>query len=355
MTAAAINGIIRTMDDVAMAAGVLRAGGLVAFPTETVYGLGADATSSSAIRKIFEAKGRPPTNPLIIHVADEPTARQFAASWPETASRLVRRFWPGPLTLVVPKSDRIVPEATAKLATAGFRCPDHPLALALLRAFAGPVAAPSANRSSRVSPTTAQHVREELGTRVDFILDGGACPVGIESTVLDLTTPTPMILRPGAITAGQIEAEIGRTVLFEGVADPAASASSPGQQAVHYAPSTAAYRFESADRFRVATWCREHLAESWAIVAIGSVDAEAMMTALPGMDPDRHALIEMPTSAREYARRLYATLRDLDARNLDTIWMQMPPDEPQWAAVRDRLSRATRAAGGVLAGEHGQS
>src|SRR5436305_14927180 len=169
------------MSDISKAIEILRTGGLVAFPTETVYGLGADATNPAAVRKIFAAKGRPATNPLIVHVADEAVARKYAAIWPAAASRLAGKFWPGPLTLVVAKHPSIPSEATAGRQTVGLRAPDHPLALELLRGFAGAVAAPSANRSTRISPTTAEHVREELGDRIDLILDGGPCRVGIES------------------------------------------------------------------------------------------------------------------------------------------------------------------------------
>src|SRR4051812_1359954 len=184
-------------NDIRRAAQVLRSGGLVAFPTETVYGLGADATNADAVAKIFAAKGRPSTNPLIVHVADAATARRYATDWPVAASRLAERFWPGPLTLVLPKAMSIVSAVTAGLGTVGLRVPNHPLALQLLQDFSGPVAAPSANRSNRVSPTTAQHVRDELGDSVDVILDGGPCAVGIESTVIDLTTaPRPTLLRP---------------------------------------------------------------------------------------------------------------------------------------------------------------
>src|SRR5947199_1722271 len=175
----------------------LRAGGLVAFPTETVYGLGADATNAEAVAKIFAAKGRPSTNPLIVHVADVPTARRYAAEWNDAAQALAAAWWPGPLTLVLRKNPVIVDAATAGRPTVALRVPDHPLALRLLQLFGGPVAAPSANKSNHVSPTTAGHVREELGDAVDVVLDGGPCSVGIESTVVDLTGKRPVVLRPG--------------------------------------------------------------------------------------------------------------------------------------------------------------
>jgi len=200
---------VPAQSDIDRAVSILKAGGLVAFPTETVYGLGADARSSEAVLKIFAAKGRPPTNPLIVHVSGVAMAKLYAMEWPDTARRLAQKYWPGPLTLVLPRYRTIAPEVSAGLDTVGLRMPNHPLALELIQRFDGPIAAPSANRSNHLSPTTAQHVREELGDAVDLILDGGPCRVGIESTVLDLTGSQPMILRPGGITRAQIEKVIG--------------------------------------------------------------------------------------------------------------------------------------------------
>lgn len=311
------------------AAALLRRGGLVAFPTETVYGLGADATNPAAVVRIFAAKGRPATNPLIIHVADAGVAQRYAAHWPEVAARLARRFWPGPLTIVLPKRPIIVDGATAGLGTLGLRCPDHPLALELLRAFDGPVAAPSANRSTRVSPTTAQHVRDELGDAVDLVLDGGACTVGIESTVLDLAGDTPTVLRPGAVTAEMIEGEIGPVRLFAGSAPVSQAASSPGQHAIHYSPVTPAYRFELSDAEKVIEW-RDG---PFAVLAISSASAIAASAG---------RMIEMPADPAEYARILYATLRSLDDLDLRAILIELPPAAPQWLALRDRLARAAR-------------
>src|SRR5947207_69544 len=204
------------MSDVTEAVKILRRGGLVAFPTETVYGLGADATNADAVAKIFAAKGRPATNPLIVHVAGADVARRYAADWPVAASHLAQAFWPGPLTLVVPRGATIVSQVTAGGDTVGLRVPAHPLALELLRAFDGPVAAPSANKSNRVSPTAAQHVRDELGDAVDLVLDGGPCTVGIESTVLDLTGERPVILRPGGVQRRKIETILGPVDVFGG-------------------------------------------------------------------------------------------------------------------------------------------
>ncbi|HEV8605073.1 MAG TPA: L-threonylcarbamoyladenylate synthase [Tepidisphaeraceae bacterium] len=322
------------------AADILRSGGLVAFPTETVYGLGADATNDQAIAKIFQAKGRPPTNPLIVHVADIATAKKFAAEWPLTAHRLALKFWPGPLTLVLPKSPLIVDTVTAGKNTVGLRSPNHPLALALLKEFKGPLAAPSANRSTRVSPTTAQHVRDELGDSVDLILDGGPCSVGIESTVLDLTTLPPTILRPGAITREQIEAIVGPVHLFTGHTDPITPASSPGQQPVHYAPIAIAIRFDDSHNHSIIRWCSNHADEPWSILLLRGLVRDWDLVKRPS--PWTNKIIHMPENPTDYAKVLYATLRSLDDRGIQTIFIQMPPDTPEWLAIRDRLLRATR-------------
>lgn len=315
----------------------------MAFPTETVYGLGADATNPAAVELIYQTKGRPDTNPLIIHVADIATARRFAAEWPDEAQKLADRFWPGPLTLVLPK--RVPPagwtipdSATAGLATVGLRVPNHPLALAILRAFEGPLAAPSANRSTRVSPTTAAHVREEFpagSAEPAMILDGGACEVGIESTVVDLTDPeSPAVLRPGRVTAAQIEETIGRPVRM-GVGNTPTDrpAASPGQQEIHYAPSAPAYRFSTAQRGLIQP-------ETPAGRINGLVALSPLV--LPGGVKKWGPIVAMSRDPEAYARRLYEVLREIDAMEPEAIFIEMPPDEPQWQAVRDRLRRATR-------------
>jgi L-threonylcarbamoyladenylate synthase len=289
---------------------ILLAGGLVAFPTETVYGLGADATNARAVARIFEVKGRPATNPLICHVADESAAQRYAADWPLAASRITKAFWPGPLTVVVAKAQAIVDAVTAGRDTVGLRMPDHPLTLELLRAFGGALAGPSANRSTHVSPTTARHVRDELGNAVDLILDGGPCSVGIESTVLDLSTDLPTILRPGGVSREQIEAVLGPVEAKSALSDQAAPTKSPGQHAVHYAPRTPAYRFDPRDREK--------------------------------LDTSNAAIVELTLDPETYARNLYARLRLLDTQDLRAIYVEMPPDTPQWTAVRDRLVRATK-------------
>lgn len=307
------------------AVAILRAGGLVAFPTETVYGLGADATNAEAVKKIFAAKGRPATNPLIVHVAGIDVARRYAAEWPERAQKLVERYWPGPLTILLPKAAAIADEVTAGLATVGLRMPNHPLALDLLRAFDGPVAAPSANRSTRVSPTTADHVRQELGDAVDLVLDGGPCIVGIESTVLDLSGDVPRILRPGAVNRAMIQAVIGRTELAVGTVQTTTAAQSPGQHEVHYAPRTTAFRYEPGEACRIST-------EDSGLIALGDVDAPRQFG----------SRVTLPRDPELYARHFYAKLRALDEMGLVAIYVQNPPDEPEWTAVRDRIRRATR-------------
>jgi L-threonylcarbamoyladenylate synthase len=299
---------------IAQAVEVLRRGGLVAFPTETVYGLGADATNARAVRRIFEEKGRPSTNPLICHVADETVARRYALDWPLAASGIAARFWPGPLTIVVAKAQTVVDEATAGNPTVALRVPDHPLTLELLRAFDGPLAGPSANRSTHVSPTIAQHVRDELGDAVDLILDGGPCRVGIESTVLDLSGAIPTILRPGGVSREQIEEVIGpvqmKTMPHPEGSQAGTPARSPGQQAIHYAPRTPAFRFHPRDRGK--------------------------------LDMTNAAIVELTLDPQTYAHNLYARLRLLDTQGLRAIYVEIPPDLPEWTAVRDRLMRATR-------------
>lgn len=294
---------------------ILRSGGVVAFPTETVYGLGADATNAAAVARIFQIKARPSTNPLIVHVADEQIARRYAREFPIAATKLVARFWPGPLTIVLPKSPAIVSSVTAGLDTVGLRAPDHPLALELLRALDGAIAGPSANKSTHVSPTTAQHVRDELGGAVDLILDGGSCSVGIESTVLSLVG-SPTILRLGAITREMIEDVLHESVsASHTVAEATSPMSGPGQLAVHYAPRTPAFRFEARERDRI--------------------------------DLTDAAMIEPTLDAETYARNFYARLRMLDAQHLRAIYIEMPPDAPLWAAVRDRIMRATKPLPGL--------
>ena len=309
------------------AADILRRGGLVAFPTETVYGLGGDATDDAAVRRIFEAKGRPSTNPLIVHVADMFLAKRQAAGWTEAADRLAEAFWPGPLTIVLPAADSISKLVAAGGQTVGLRVPDHAVALDLLRAFAeigsGAVAAPSANRSNHVSPTTAEHVRAELGESVDLILDGGPCRVGIESTVIDLSGEVPTILRPGGVSREAIEAVIG-PVQFRGGSD-AGVAASPGRQVRHYAPAVPAYRYESSDPIIIRPNARRSV---------------VLPLAASQRNMDGAITLPMPDEPIHYAQILYEILRQAEQLG-EAIYIEMPADVPEWAAVRDRLSRAT--------------
>jgi L-threonylcarbamoyladenylate synthase len=296
-------------EEIARAAQLLRAGKLVAFPTETVYGLGANALDATAVRRIFEAKGRPETSPLIVHVDSIEMARRYALKWPPEAERLALRYWPGPLTLVVPKTPQIPDIVTAGLNTVGLRMPDHPVALALIRAAGVPVAAPSANRFGQLSPTTAEHVRRGLGDAVDMILDGGPARVGIESTVVSLCGSEPVVLRPGMIAVEAVRA----AAAGEG-AHPA-----PGMSSSHYRPKT-----------RLLLVSREALPQGRGVYVWWKTPREAR-----DLESAR-----MPEDAGGYAAALYSMLHRLDAQGFDWIAVERPPDGPEWEGVRDRLTRA---------------
>lgn len=328
-------------DEISRAVDLLRGGGVVAFPTETVYGLGADATNLQAVRNVFAIKGRPATNPVIVHVADASVAHRFASKWPETATKLVEKFWPGPLTIILPKAETIVTAATAGRKTVGLRAPDHPMTQELLKAFDGPIIGPSANRSSRVSPTTAQHVKDELGEKIEMVLDGGPCKVGIESTVIDLSVTLPMILRPGAIAKWQIEQVIGPVEVFSGTVADGKSAPGPGMQGAHYAPMTPTYRFSRQHAPKIGEWCIKNPSKPAIILRLGKVASSDPIPASLSMNQRQ---VILPNTATEYARQMYAALRHADRQNPSVIWLEMPPDEAQWLAVRDRLLRASRVA-----------
>jgi len=302
----------------ARAAEYLRTGRLVAFPTETVYGLGANALDAAAVRGIFRAKGRPATNPLIVHIPDPSRVAIVAAEWPTAAARLAEHFWPGPLTIVVPKHPSVPEEVTAGGPTVAVRCPNHPVAQALLRAVDVPLAAPSANRSTELSPTRAEHVLKSLGGRIDLILDGGPCPGGIESTVVDVTGPMVRVLRPGLITVPMLEEGVGRVEVAtkgEGIAR------SPGQMERHYSPRTP---LRLVDGFAIVDDYLEAIAAGKRVGLLQLFGPEAM-----------------PNEPVAYAAKLYDQLHDLDKRGLDLILVEMPPDTPGWAAIRDRLTRAS--------------
>ncbi len=316
----------------AQAVELLRAGELVAFPTETVYGLGANALDASAVGRIYGAKGRPAYNPLIVHVADVGSAQRLVTSWPELATRLAERWWPGPLTLVLPKTDRIPELVTAGLPTVALRVPSHPVALALLRAADLPLAAPSANRSGEVSPTTAAHVARSLGSRVPLILDGGPTTVGIESTVVDLSGPVPVLLRPGMIGREELARIVGPIVQPQSSAGPEEARPSPGMLDRHYAPRARLRFFESGS-------AREILQEIESVrTSRGLVGALTRRLVLEGVD-----LVEqLPKGPAGYARELYGALHRMDEAGATLILVERPPDDPEWDAVRDRLERAAR-------------
>ena len=312
------------------AAEILRRGGLVAFPTETVYGLGANALDASAVARIFAAKGRPSYNPLIVHVPNEAAARDLVTDWPESASRLARAFWPGPLTMVLRKQGIVPDIVTAGLDSVALRVPAHPVALALLRATGLPLAAPSANRSTALSPTSARHVARSLGDRVELILDAGPTAVGIESTVVDLRGEQAVILRPGVINGYELEPFVGVIGLAE-AATGAAPRASPGMLDRHYAPRARVIMFEPADAPSV-------LAEVEQARASGrSVGMLLIETRITGVN-----VLRMPNDAKDYARRLYASLHALDESHCDVIYVERVPAGPEWVGVRDRLERASQ-------------
>ena len=287
------------------AAELIRSGQLVAFPTETVYGLGANALDPEAVRRIFETKQRPWASPLIVHVADEKMARSVSAEWPATAQKLADRFWPGPLTLVLKKA-AIVPDlVTAGLDSVGVRMPSHPMALELIRRAGVPIAAPSANRFTEISPTTAEHVRESLGHRVDMILNGGPTTVGIESTVVALHRAPPAVLRPGMITEEELEEVSG--IRFEREMDLPHIIESPGQHPRHYAPRT---------RF-------------------------ILLEADSAVPDGRGRILDLPEDHRQFAAVLYAELHKADREGWQWIAVRRPPDTPEWAGILDRLQRAS--------------
>jgi L-threonylcarbamoyladenylate synthase len=293
------------VSDVDRALAVLRRGGLVAIPTETVYGLAGDASNPDAVRKIFAVKGRPSNHPLIVHIAAADHLGDWATAIPDSAAVLADACWPGPLTLLVPRGVRVLDEVTSGLETVGLRVPAHPLTLELLARFEGGLAAPSANRFGRVSPTTAAHVRADLGDDVDFVLDGGPCPVGVESTIVDCTAEPPQILRPGGISTEQIVALLGMTL-----GDTSGPSRAPGMLESHYAPR-----------------CRVLLADSLS-------EAQGVAAAHCGSE------ILDDADLVHYAHTLFSRLRDADNRGVPTVVAVLPPATGLGHAIRDRLTKA---------------
>lgn len=299
-----------SQEDMQKAAQIIRSGGLVIFPTETVYGLGANALDPAAVQKIYALKGRPAQSPLIVHVSSIAQAKSMATEWLPETERLAEKYWPGPLTLVVPKKPFVPDEVTAGLKTVGLRIPRHPVALALIREAGVPIAAPSANRFTQLSPTTAEHAREAFGEETPFLLDGGPCEVGLESTVIAVSKDGLEVLRPGmarvenARTAGEVSGGGGHRA--------------PGQYAKHYSPRTRVLLVKEGRLPHTGKG-----AYLWLAYSAAAAKKK-----------------RMPERPEEYAGQLYEALHSMDREGLDFIAVEMPPDEPEWAAVRDRLLRA---------------
>ncbi len=315
--------------DLERAASLLRAGELVAFPTETVYGLGADAGNPDAVGAIFRAKGRPVDHPVIVHLPAVGNLRHWARDVPEVAERLAEMFWPGPLTLVMRRAPGVPDAITGGQGTVGLRVPGNPVALALLEAFGGALAAPSANRFGRVSPTTADHVIDEFGDQVAAVVDGGRCSVGLESTIVDLTGPRPRLLRPGMIGADVLEAELGMTLMRAGDAEgPRAS----GRLASHYAPGAIVELVAPA----ALEGRRDACVRAGERIAI-------LARRAPPVKCGEAVWIEMAREPVQFAGALYAELRRADAGGPDRILVESPPETPAWEAISDRLRRASAA------------
>lgn len=315
--------------DIIKAADILRAGGLVAIPTETVYGLAADALNEAAVRRIFAAKGRPMTHPLIVHLSDANQLTAWARDIPDAAWRLAKAFWPGPLTMILKKQPHVPAIVTGGQATVGLRVPAHPVARAVLTAFGSGVAAPSANRFTHISPTSAEAVREELGDKVDYILDGGDCAVGVESTIVDLSGGVPVILRPGMITSDAIHEVLHEPVMTQ---KKESETRAPGMHTLHYAPETKTLVLSAQE----------------IPVYLQSLSASAFPLALlthSGLHVNKDLKVivaPMPDHAGDYAHEIYRMLRALDHQELKSIIVEAVPESIEWEAIRDRLTKASQ-------------
>ncbi|MCC6531265.1 MAG: threonylcarbamoyl-AMP synthase [Burkholderiales bacterium] len=312
------------------AVAVLRAGGVIAFPTETVYGLGADASNAAAVAKIYALKARPSTHPVIVHLAAAEQLAQWAREVPASATLLAARYWPGPLTLILRRAAHVLDAVTGGQDSVALRVPSHPVAQALLHAFDGGVAAPSANRFGRVSATSAAHVREEFGAALDVVLDGGDCEVGIESTIVDVSGTQPALLRPGGISLAELEQALGAALGAIGTDAPRA----PGTLKAHYAPATP---LMLVDPDMVPELVRSFARQEKTVAVLSFSTMRALV---PGL-----AWVSAPADAPGYAHALYANLRLLDASGSDLIVVERPPPQPQWLAVLDRLTRAAAGSG----------
>lgn len=323
---------------IADAAARLRRGELVVFPTETVYGLGADALNPEAVSRIYIVKGRPAWNPVISHVADTLAAKALTRRWTDQAERLADAFWPGPLTMVLPRAAHIPDISTAGRDAIAVRVPRHAVALALLRAFGGPVAAPSANRFTQLSPTSAAHVLTALGDRVECILDGGDCDVGLESTVVDLTGDTPAILRPGMVSAAQLSAVLGQAIHAGHAVTTPDKPLSPGTASRHYAPQADVWLLDTGSAAEIIDALRRRAVTTPVAGSVTAILLTEPVSGVPGID----RLVRMPHRADLYARALYRELHLADMSGASLIVIEVPPDTEEWKAVRDRLFRASQ-------------
>ena len=313
------------------AVSVLRSGGLVAFPTETVYGLGADGLNPEAIARIYEAKGRPSTNPLILHVADIEAAERLVCDWPDIAQELADKFWPGPLTIILPASKLVPDIVRAGNPTVALRSPNHPIALELLRAFNGPLAAPSANKTTETSPTKPEHVLNSMGGRIDVILDGGRTSSGIESTIINLAETPPRLLRPGPISPMELEAVTGAMTRFDGAVSAYSVKTAPGMSQRHYAPKARLTIHKPAELIGVQIAVQQNNSQKIVAVLLGD-----------GLElPSNFDHRRLPADPQGVSARLYAILHDLDSQGYQRVLFQEPPQTDEWLAVRDRLMRAS--------------
>jgi len=315
---------------ITIAASVLRSGGLVVFPTETVYGLGADGLNPEAVARIYEAKGRPPTNPLILHVADSEAANPLVNDWPDIARRLTEKFWPGPLTIILPASDIVPDIVRAGNPTVAIRSPNHPVAQKLLREFNGPLAAPSANKTTETSPTKPEHVLSSLGERVELIIDGGRTSAGIESTIISLAETPPRLLRPGPICPMELEAITGPITRFDGSVSVNDVQAAPGMSNRHYAPKAKLTVHKPSELFNVQKKIQSESGQKVVAVVFGDEIKSPLSC--------EHR--RLPADPKSVSARLYAILHDLDSQGCQRILFQEPPQTDEWLAVRDRLARA---------------
>ena len=323
-----------TKQDIAAAAAILRDGGLLGIPTETVYGLGADGLNPEAVGRIFEAKGRPQDNPLILHVPEASWLERYCRDVPDTAYILAERFWPGPLTLILPRRECVPDAVTCGLDTVGVRCPNHPVTLEIIRSAGTPVAAPSANLSGRPSPTCAAHMLEDMAGRIDAIVDGGPCGVGVESTIVDLTVPVPRLLRPGGLSLEALREALGEVAVDKAVLAPLSAGEkpkAPGMKYRHYAPK-APVAVVAGEGGRTAQYIRERIEAHTGVICF-----DEYADSFPG------AVVEAIGSSRdpgEQARRVFDALRAFDGTEVTAIFAQCPGDEGLGLAVANRLKKA---------------